>query len=228
MATLPNSLVARLEFFETRLPMWTADPTLIGLTLEAVTDLQAFTSTARNQWDSAQAARVASKGSTENFYNAMGTLSTAGSAALAEIRAFAKSTQNPDVYAMAGIPSPASPTPAPPPAAPTDITLAPQPNGAIIVKWKITQPAPGAEIQTVVQRRIENTGAWVNLGVTGLKTFTDSSVPGGSQFVSYMLHATRAGVTGPFSQITSINLGIPGNQGAQGQSGQGEGLTLAA
>jgi hypothetical protein len=93
-----------------------------------------------------------------------------------------------------------------------------QPNSAIQVKWKITQPAPGAEVQTVLQRRIDNTGAWENVGVTGLKTFTDSTVPTGSQLVTYMLHATRAGVSGPFSQHTSINLGIPGNQGEQGLS----------
>src|SRR5690606_36652319 len=130
-------------------------------------------------------------------------------------RAYANTTGDDEVYAVAQIPPPAQRDPAPPPAAPTDITLAVQPNGAIQVKWKITQPAPGAEIQTVIQRRLNNSGSWQNLGVTGLKTFTDSTVPGGTELVTYMLHATRAGVTGLFSQQTSINLGIPGNQGSQ-------------
>src|SRR5690606_13206387 len=132
MSTIPPTRVGALEFFETHLPLWAAAPTTIGLSLEAVTDLQAFVSTARTKWDEAQAARVASKGATEGFYNAIDTLREAGGAAIGEIRAFARSTQNPDVYIAAGIPAPASPSPAPPPSAPTNLTVSMQTTGQAV------------------------------------------------------------------------------------------------
>jgi len=212
----------QIDFFEQHLAVWVNDPAAIGLTSAAVTELNGLTQAARSSFVSVQALRESAKSGTVSYYNATDAMRTAGAAAIDSIRAYAKTTGDDEVYAIAQIPPPAQRDPAPPPAAPTDITLSVQPNGAIQVKWKITQPAPGAEIQTVLQRRLNNLGSWENLGVTGLKTFTDSTVPGGTELVTYMLHATRAGVSGPFSQQTSINLGIPGN-------GQGEqGLSLAA
>jgi hypothetical protein len=227
MSTLPQSRVGILEFFETHLPLWTADPLIIGLTLEQVTDLQGFTTSARNQWDAAQAARVASKGATEGFYNAIDTLRTAGGAAISEIRAFAKSTANPDVYITAGIPAPASPTPAPPPDAPTNLTITMQTTGEAVLKWKVKQPSPGAEVFTVVHRRLNNTGSFIEFGATGEKTMIDATIPPGTQSVSYVLRARRGDqVSAPSEPVTQF-LGIPGNQeGGQGE-GQG-GLSLAA
>lgn len=221
MGTVPNSRLGTLEFYETHLPLWAADPTIIGLTLEAVTDLQGFVSTARTDYENAQTSRVASKGATEGFYNAIDTLRTAGSGALAEIRAFAKSTGNPGVYITAGIPAPAAPTPAPPPDAPTNLTIALQTTGEAVLKWKVKQPAPGAEVFTVVYRRLNNTGAFTEFGATGEKTAIDATIPPGTQSVSYVLRARRGDqVSGPSEPVTQF-LGIPGNQ-AEG------GLSLAA
>lgn len=218
MPTIPTSRPEQIDFFEQHVAVWVNDPAAIGLASAVVTDLNGLTQQARAAFVSVQAAREAAKAATTTYHNTTDAMRAAGSAAIDTIRAYARTTGDDEVYAVAQIPPPQQRDPAPPPAAPTDITLNPQPDGSIQIKWKITQPAPGAEIQTVVQRKLNNAGAWQNLGVTGLKTFTDSTVPAGTELVTYMLHATRGGEAGPFSQQTSINLGVPGNQGEQGLS----------
>ena len=134
---------------------------------------------------------MASKGATEGFYNAIDTLREAGGAAIGEIRAFARSRQNPDVYIMAGIPAPASPSPVPAPPAPTNLTITMQTTGEAVLRWKVKQPAPGAEIITVVQRRLNAAGPFVEFASTGEKTITDSTIPPGTKSVSYVLRARR-------------------------------------
>lgn len=225
MGTVPPSRLGTLEFYETHLPLWAADPLIIGLTLEAVTDLQAVVSTARTAYDNAQTARVASKGATEGFYNAIDTLRTTGSGALAEIRAFAKSTENPDVYITAGIPAPSAPSPVPAPDAPTELNTTVAMNGEVTLKWKAKQPAPGAEVFTVIYRRLNGVGAFTEFTSTGEKTWIDTSIPSGTQSVSYFLRARRGDQVSPASSPLTQFLGIPGNQ-SQG-SGDGE-LSLAA
>lgn len=221
MGTVPNSRLGTLEFYETHLPLWAADPTIVGLTLEAVTALQGFVGTARTTYESAQAARVASKGATEGFYNAIDTLRTAGSGALAEIRAFAKSTANPDVYITAGIPAPAVPSPVPAPDAPTELATTVAMNGEVMLKWKVKQPAPGAEVFTVIYRRLNGAGAFTEFTSTGEKTWIDTTIPPGTQSASYMVRARRGDQVSPASAPVTQFLGIPGNQG-EGQ------LSLAA
>lgn len=218
MSTIPASRPEQIDFFEQHAAVWANDPAAIGLASAVVSELNGLTQQARASFVSVQALRQAALAGTTSYHTATDAMRAAGAAAIDSIRAYAKTTGDDEVYALAQIPPPQQRDPAPPPAAPAEITLSVQPNGSIVVKWKITQPVKGAEIQTVIQRRLNNTGPWENLGVTGLKTFTDSTVPAGAELVTYMLHATRGGEAGPFSQQTSINLGIPGNQGEQGLS----------
>ncbi|MFG0286169.1 MAG: hypothetical protein ACF8R7_17265 [Phycisphaerales bacterium JB039] len=218
MAIVPPSRVGALEFYETHLPLWTADPTIIGLTLTQVTDLQAAVDTARTQWNNAQAARDASVGATGNFHDAIDTMRTLGSAAIAEIKAYAKTTQNPGVYATAGIPAPATPTPAPAPATPSEITAEVLASGSIRLRWKALQPAPGAEVYTQIQRRLTPTGAFTILGDTGEKEFIDATVPAGTAQAQYQLIAKRGGQMSDPSLPISVLLGVPSNESEGGLS----------
>ncbi|MFG0285435.1 MAG: hypothetical protein ACF8R7_13540 [Phycisphaerales bacterium JB039] len=216
MTVLPKSLLGRIEFLEYHLPIWLNDPTAIGLSLTAVTELQGLTTAARSAYTTQQTARQNAIASTGAFHIATDDMSVAASAAIAAIKAYAKTTGDPNVYTLAEIPAPAAPQPAPLPAAPTQITTGLDPSGAVTLAWKITQPAPGAEIVTLVHRRLGSTGAFSLLAVTGDKHYTDATVPPGTQQVGYLLQARRGEDLGPYSTAINVFLGVPEN-GEQGQ-----------
>lgn len=124
------------------------------------------------------------------------------------IRSFAEAQATPNsVYSLAQIdpPAPASPLPAPNPA--TDITVGIEPmTGAIMLKWKASQPGTGTVY--VVKRRVNSTGSWEFIGTAGSdKTFVDATFPAGPDSVQYLIQAQRSN---QFSETTGVvvNFGI--------------------
>jgi hypothetical protein len=220
MATVPASKSEAIQFFEDHVAVWVNDPVAIGLTAQQVTDLTGATLAARSALTVASGAREASKGATTALDGAVDTMRSLGGPAVNAIRAFAEGSADPaSVYAAAQIPPPASPSPAPPPDAPTNLNATLEGNGAITLSWKITRPAPTAQVTTRIYRQLDGAGSFTWVGDTVAKKYTDTALPAGTTSVKYQLQATAGGQDGPFTFPITIQFGS-GNQSAQ--------ITLAA
>lgn len=225
MSTIPKSREEQINFFEQHVAVWANDPASIGLTSAMVTDLNGQTQAARSSFVTVEAARQTARAATTGYHGATDAMRATGGAAINAIRAFADASDNPSaVYQAAEIPPRAAPSPAPPPSAPTNITTTVYTTGEVELKWKVNQPRRGAEIFTVIHRRLNNTGPYIEFASTGEKSFVDAKVPPGAQSVSYVLRARRGDQMSVPSDAVTQHLGVPGN--GEGQGGQG--LTLAA
>lgn len=229
MSTIPRTQSDLIGFFETHVAVWSNDPAGIGLTAEALTALNGATVAARAALTTATASRAVAKADTTALHGALSELKSIGGPAINAIRAFAEGSDDPAaVYALAQIPPRDPPSPAPPPAIPTDASASVLGDGTIRLKWKAPQPVPGAEVYTQIKRRLNGTGEFITLGDTGAKTFVDNTVPAGTHKVEYMFIAKRSDQSSDPTQPISLLLGVPGNSQQSQQSGGGEGLTLAA
>lgn len=223
MSTLPRSRAEQINFFEQHVSIWASDPAALGLTSAQVTDLNGLTTAARASFVTVEAARQSAKATTTGYYGATDAMREAGGEAINTIRAFAEASDDPAaVYEAAQIPPRAAPSPAPAPDAPTNIATTVYTTGEVELKWKVKQPRPGAEIFTVIHRRLNNTGAYIEFASTGEKMFVDSNIPPGTQSVSYMLRTRRGDQVSVPSDAVTQHLGVPGNGEQQ------QGLTLAA
>lgn len=219
MPTIPSSCEQQINFFEQHVAIWANDPASIGLTSGIVTELNGLTQQARTAFVSVQAIRSESKATTTGFHTATDAMRALGGAAIDAIRAYAKTTGDDGVYEAAQIPPPDAPTPYPAPAAPADLKTSLDNNGNVNVTWRITQPAAGASVFTMVTRRLNGNGPFTLIGTTQGKQFTDTTVPAGTAEVTYQLQAMAGGQTGPFSEPVTVFLGKPGSNQASGQSG---------
>lgn len=132
------------------------------------------------------------------------------------IRAFARNSANPAaVYTLAEIDAPTPPTPVGPPNPVTDIRVGiALVSGALNLSWKASNPATG--VTYIIARKLPNQSAFTFLGVApgsgpGAKTFTDATLPAGSDFVSYSIQGSRSGVVGVAVAVT-VNFGVVGGQ----------------
>ncbi len=216
MATLPDSKLARIEFFENRIAPWTTNVDAIGLTGPQVVNLASLTSAARDAYTAAQEARAASKAATQVFHDAVAAMvgdDDAGSDMIEQIKNHAESTGNPNVYALAQIPAPATPGVAPPPGRCSDFSVALEQNGALVLTWKCTNPTGTSGTSYEVMRRIGASGAFEYLGPAPGKTFTDETLPtsaaGAVGGITYQVTGVRAGLKGSVAQFT-VNFGAGG------------------
>ena len=86
---IPGTILAKIEFFEQRLPDWAADPAAIGLTAPQVADLITRASAARAAYNAAQTIRQQPRNATAVQNDAINDMASFGSELIATIRAFA-------------------------------------------------------------------------------------------------------------------------------------------
>lgn len=221
---LPNSREAMIQWFEQRLSAWAAAPTAIGLTAAQLTSLATMLGDASTDQDAAFAARIASKSATLNYYNSSDDLRSFGSDLIKTIKAFAETTNNPSVYALANVPPPAAPAPLGPPATPTDLRATLDTAGQITVRWEGSRV--GGTSFTVERSLTGSTGPWSIVGVSEERSFLDVAVPRGVDAVSYRVIASRAGGSSTPSSAVSV---LFGNTSSQANTASGNnGLSLAA
>lgn len=205
MATVPNSRVGKIEFYESHLSAWAANAEAIGLTAAQVLALQTLVMTARGSWLDAETAREASKASTQIFHNNADNMATIGSNLIRTIRAFAETSQDPAVYALAQIPAPAEPGPVGPPGQPYDMTIGLAATGAVILGWKCDNPSGSQGTVYEIQRRIGQ-GPFQFVELAGEKSFEDSTIPAGSSGLVYQITAIRGKTRGAPAQFL-VNFG---------------------
>lgn len=223
MAVLPPSTIRMIEWFEQRIPVWTANPSAIGLTLPQVTQLMTRTAAARTAYQNAQAARNESKSKTVLLTDAAGSLRNYGADLIKTIKAYAETTNDPTVYAEADVPPPAAPSPLGPPGTPTDIVTTINNRGYVEIRWKADNAANSSGAYFKIERRLDDEQGFRLLGTTGLKTFTDETIPAGTLQATYIVTPFRGDASGEPSEQFVVPFAAQSGQ----QSGQ-QGLALAA
>lgn len=214
MGVVPNTRIGKVEFYEARISTWSSAATSIGTTTAAVTTLANLTKAARDAFNAQQAAQAAAKSATERFYNAVRDMQNSGADIIKTVKAFADTTNNPNVFVLANIPSPAAPTPAGPPVAPTDLNAVMNSDGTIKLTWK------GSISQRQffsIWRQLPSQAMPTQIGAVAAKDFTDVTVPRGLQQVVYNVRAHRdSAVSTPTDNLVVFFGAIPGGGGAVG------------
>jgi hypothetical protein len=215
MGVVPDSRLGKIEFYEAHALAggpWAANAANIGLTSAAVTALGALTTQARAAFNAAEVARQAAKTATQNFHDkvrAMHNGPGAGSDMIQSIRNWAESKNDPNVYVLAQIPPPATPGTTPPPGTPFEFRVGLLQNGALELRWKCNNPSGTQGTIYEVKRRPGSSGAFGYVGSSGVKNFTDDTVPAGSPSVTYQITAVRSTQRGNPAQFT-VNFGVGG------------------
>lgn len=187
MSVIPTTQEGVLEYFADHAPVWEAQALAIGITASQATALN-------NAVESFKAARTArsvlkqqAKAATTTVDQTYNELRTIGAGLLAIIRAYAETTNNPAVYAIAEVAPPKPPTPAPPPENPTMFTADPAANGTIDLKWKGSAAQNGS---FDIERSIDG-GPYVLLTNKRTKKWTDVAVPMNTNMIVYRIFGVR-------------------------------------
>jgi len=213
MAVVPSKRSDMIDFFATRLPVWTQDPAAIGLSVEQVTALGVRITAAQDAATQQQALRAQARAATEQANSQAQSLRSFGGSLVNTIRAFAEASGDPAVFAAAQIPAPAEPTPAPPPSMPFDLRAEIDNTGAVVLTFKADNAAAHTGTYFEVRRRLDGQQGFTLIGATGVKTFTDGAIPQGTTTAVYTVTARR----GELSSQASENILVPFASGANGQ-----------
>lgn len=217
MSIVPDNRLGKIQFYEAHIAPWTTNATGIGLTPGAVTSLGTLTTAARAAFNAAEVARQAAKSATQAYYDAVRIMHNgpgAGSDMIETIKNYAQSKGNPNVYTLAQIPPPATPSTMPAPGTPFEFTVGLLQDGSIQLNWKCTNPSGSVGTIYEVMRQIGGTSAPMTfIGATGVRSFIDSTLPAGSSPCTYKVTAVRSTARGNPAQFT-VNFGIGGDGAA--------------
>jgi len=208
-ALYPDTKDGKVAYFQSKIAPWTASATTIGTTTAAVTAMDAKVTVAQDKLAAQVAATQLAKAATAAADDAIEALVLAGGNIIADIRAAARNSADPaNIYELAQIPAPATPTPVGELGKASNFGVTLLETGELDLSFKCTNPRAATGTFYTVWRRIGNVGAFICLGGCGSeKKFLDSSVPAGSASVTYKIQATRSGSTGPWAQFV-VNFGV--------------------
>lgn len=185
---LPQSREQMIAWFSDRVSDWAANAASIGLSAGQVTDLATMLNAAEGALGSATAARINSKDQTVVFHATADALRSYGADLIKVIKAFAESTNDPNVYSTASVPPPAPPTPAGPPDKPTEI------EATLVLPWGIGLKWKGSVSQSAyfgVFRRLAGEASFTFIQTVKDKRFDDTTLPPGTASVEYYIAAFR-------------------------------------
>ncbi len=240
MGVVPNDRVGKIEFYEAHALAggpWAINAAAIGLLPASVTTLGTLTTAARANYNAHLAAQEAAKSATQKFYDsvrAMHSGAGAGADMIQTIKTYAQTKNDPNVYVLAQIPPPAAGGITPPPGTPFDFTVGLLQDGSLELKWKCNNPSGTQGTIYEVKRQV-GSGGMTFVGATGVKTFTDDTLPSGSSPATYQVTAVRSTARGNPAQFT-VSFGIGGGgAGLVGvtianitEGGAGEPMKMAA
>lgn len=216
MGIIPRKKIERLEFFEQHVEPWTSNAAVLGLAPAAMTALAAAVGNARTAWNSAQAARLASKAATNEFDDNLSATGKLVAEAIELIRNKAESTNDPSLYNIALIPPPATPGTLPPPGSPYLFKVSLEQDGVLGLTWKCDNPE--GSVGTIYEVRRQPQGApagqWTFVGASGTKDFLDATLPSSyaASGVNYQITAVRSTSRGVPSSF-NVRFGVSGGGG---------------
>lgn len=212
MSVLPSKLEELLTFMETHAEVWNTNAVALGILPAAATQFKTAAGNARARYNVQLNAYEVAKGETEKQQAATRDARVKAADLIRTIKAFAETQANPAAtYALAQIPSPATPQPAPPPGTATDFTAQLENNGAITIRWKAPNPSGQAGTVWTISRRVGGSGPFTFVGAAGKREFTDNTLPAsGASGVSYMVRGQRGDALGNPSLPFTIQFGVQG------------------
>jgi hypothetical protein len=208
MGVLPDTRLAQLEYCESKNPVWTAQAANLNLTTGMMTTLVSLTTAARAQYNAMVAAHSAARAATQSWYDAQEAMRDKAAEYIKTIKAYAGTTNNPNVFNLAQIPPPKAPSASTPPATPANVTATLLNSGAIQLDWK---GSLSHGVSFTIWRRF---GAEANVSqigtISGAKTFIDTGLPVGIETASgvwYQVRAERVGLVSDFSEPIFVRFG---------------------
>ena len=212
MGITPKTRLGKIEFYESHVGPWASSAVAIGTTISAVTSLSTLTVAARKAYGEHVLAQDAAKTATQKFYDTVRAMHDgpgAGADMLNNIKAFAETTNNPNVYTLAMIPPPATPGVTPPPGTPSNFIVNLLQDGSVKLTWKCSNPAGIGGTNYEVLRKSGSSTMFTYLGQVGKKSFTDMTIPAGATPSIYQVTAYRSTQRGLPAQFT-VNFGVGG------------------
>ena len=212
MAIVPNRVQDLLEFASMHAERWQSVATQIGLTSAQALAFSNAVKTAQDDYNAAASADMVKLAATNTSQNSVRALRRSAAETLALIKAYAENQANPNaVYDAAQIPPPATPSPAPAPGTPYKFAVTLEDSGAITLKFKCDNPAGTTGTIYEVRRKIGG-GAMAFIGASGVKSFTDETLPSSSASggVTYQITAVRSTARGQSASF-NVNFGVGGD-----------------
>jgi len=215
---LPTTVSEMISWAEAHEPLFTANAVSIGITAPQALAFKGFMTTARANFNAAEAARVASKNATKLQTTALTNLRNNAGALVGIIKAFAEATNNPNVYSLSGVSAPDPRGTIPPPEPATNLKATLNPSGSLTIGWKATQPSGAAHTVYLVYRQLASETGLSLVATVGAKKWTDETLPRGVDGVNYMVQSKRSEELGPESDQLAVTFGTV----------DGPGLTIAS
>ena len=210
---LPQGAVAKVEFFESHAGAWADRALEIGSTPAAVALVADRTVAARAAYEAQSLAHQQAMAATQAFHDAVAAMTEAGTIVIQQVKTKAAGDGNDDVYPLAMLPAPARPSRVPPPGMPSGFSATLRPNGSLLLKWRCKNPAGSSGTMYQVARRVGEHGVFEGVGVVGVKSFVDATVPAGVASVTYQIVAVRSTAAGVAARFV-VNFGV-----AEGEAG---------
>lgn len=236
MPIIPTDREQAIQFCEQHIQPWTTNAVALGITAANVAALNTAAQAARAKLNAAKVSRQVSRAATEDYYAHVAAMRTQAADLVATIKLRAETNDDPNIYTLAQIPPPAAPQPLPAPGTPQNVTFVLTSGGALAIRFTAQNAAASTGAMFNVSRRLGNDASmpFSPIGATpgtrggrgagaGARTieFADTTLPLGTQQVSYIIQPQRAGRIGTPTDILSVQFGV-----GMGGGGASSGMTV--
>jgi len=214
VGVVPTKDIEAIQFFESHIPVWQSHAAAIGVLAANVTSLDTATKAARTAVTDQFNAKQAAKAATTGLNNAVDAMRNVGGDLIKTIKAFADTTNNPNVFTIAQVPPPAPPSPAPPPGQPEKFKVELTPSGAILLSWKAKNAAASGGVYFSVRRKLNTEAEFHLVGNTGSKSFVDDTITQGTTGATYIVQGYRGLNAGEESEQVAVQFGVGAGRAA--------------
>lgn len=233
---VPTGKNASISFFEQRAAVWVTSAAQLGISEVAAANLLALTQTARAAFDAAQVAQQNARSAVAAQDSAIGDMRDLGGDLIKGIRLTAEMSGDDQIYEIALLPQPKTPTAIPAVPA-SNLSWNLLTSGDLELKW---DGSLSSGTTYIVERSIipagGQPGPFTPIGFVGALTLTDNGLPQGTSMVLYQVKGQKGGTLTQPSAPVLVRLTPGGNQQVQeqgqadeqGQQGQGNASTFAA
>ncbi|HEV2296741.1 MAG TPA: hypothetical protein VGR35_23065 [Tepidisphaeraceae bacterium] len=193
---VPRKLSEKIQWCEGHVAPFNSNAVAIGTTVPEAAAFQTKTEAFRAALTAANEARIAAKDASLALKNAVAAVDIAAQGIIKQVRAKAETTNDPNVYTLASIPAPATPSVIGAPGLPTGMKVTLNPDGSLKLGWDCVNPVGSQGVIYHVYRQLGAVGEFTFVGGSGKKEFTDASVPSGIATIVYKVQGVRTTAIG--------------------------------